>query len=352
MAGGARVRSISALREFRPALIKFIEEARAALVAAEADASRTIEWIVREQQPFWKKEIRRRQDELTRCKTNLINRQRTASGDPRSAVEERKALEKAQRRLEEARTRFENTRYWLRQLEKEHMAYKGTAQMLAGQIITLEDKALHDLDRMAAALEEYVSLQAPSVTELGQAPTPAGLAEAAGESYAQRDLAEDPRPSPYAHYRQATPGPGRRRRAEPVEMDRRWLRFELGRVESQRQAQRIGAIPSAAGVDAEQWVCLAPGALTCERVYLERCEPTEAEDSGWYVGVAPGNDRPEPERRELDRLRVGELLSLRPDLEPVLALDRGTLVIVRGAEVESVTLPNDTLAFGPGGGER
>lgn len=345
MAGGAKIRSISALREFRPALIKFIEEARAALIAAEADASRTVEWLRREQQPYWKKEIRRRQDTVVRCKTDLINKQRTASGDPRSAVEERKALEKAERRLEDARTKSENTAYWLRQLEKEHMSYKGTAQMLASQIIALEDKALHDLDRMAAALEDYVALQVPASAEMGEAPAPAGFAEAAGESFAQRERGRDARPSPFAGYRQATPGPGRRRRGEPAEVDADWPRYELGRVDRMRRAEEIGAIPSAGALDPDQWVSLSPGVPGTERVYLERCDPTDADDSGWYVGVAPADDNPEPERRELDRLRVKDLLELRPDLEAVLKLDRGVLAIVRGAEVESVTMPNDTLAY-------
>lgn len=346
MGGGAKVTSIAALREFRPALIKFVEEARAALIAAEADASRTIDWLRREQAPFWKKEIRRRQDDVTRCKTDLINKQRTASGDPRSAVEERKALDRAQHRLEDAQARAEHTSYWIRQLEKEHMSYKGTSQMLASQVIIMEDKALYDLDRMAAALEEYVSINAPSVSQMGEAPAPKGFAQAAGESFSQRDRTADARPSPVAHYRQVTPGPGRRRRAEPLAaIDPDWPRYELGRVERLQQIDAITPFLPASKIPHGSWVRLSPGVLAAPRLYLERCAPVDTEDSGWYVGPAPDDDRPEPERRELDRVRVSDLLALRPDLESVLQLPSGVLVLVLGSQIESLTLPNDTIGL-------
>ncbi|MCL4220305.1 MAG: hypothetical protein KJZ65_02935 [Phycisphaerales bacterium] len=345
MSGGARITSIAALREFRPALIKFVEEARAALIAAEADASRTIDWLSRDQAPFWKKEIRRRQDAIVQAKTNLFNKQRTASGDPRSAVEERKALELAQRRLEEAETRAANTQYWIRQLEKEHMAYKGAAQMLSSQLVALEDKALYDLDRMSAALEEYVAIQAPAMGEMGPSPEPAGFAKAAGESFADRDRFRDARPSPYAIYRQATPGPGRRRRAEALASLETLPRFDLSRVDRIRQSDVISELDPSETLDTSLWVRLSPGVLEQERIYLERAEPVDAEDSGWYVGPAGNDLHPEPERRELDRVRLSDVITLRPPLELVLRLARGMLVIVHGAGVESVTLPNDTLAF-------
>lgn len=345
MGGGARVTSIAALREFRPALIKFVEEARAALIAAEADASRTIDWLRRDQAPFWKKEIRRRQDVIVQAKTNLFNKQRTASGDPRSAVEERKALELAQHRLEDAETRASNTQHWIRQLEKEHMAYKGAAQMLSSQLVALEDKALYDLDRMSAALEEYVAIQAPALGEMGQAPEPSGLAAAAGESFADRDRFRDARPSPYAVYRQATPGPGRRRRAEALGSLEGLPAHDLSRVERIRQSDMLSELDPAETMDTGLWVRLSPGVLEHERMYLERVEPVDAEDSGWYVGPAENDRNPEAERREIERVRLCEVIRLRPALEGVFRLCRGVLVIVRGAAVESVTLPNDTLAY-------
>lgn len=345
MSGGARVTSIAALREFRPALIKFVEEARAALIAAEADASRTIDWLRRDQAPFWKKEIRRRQDVIVRAKTNLFNKQRSASGDPRSAVEERKALELAQQRLQDAEARAANTQHWIRQLEKEHMAYKGAAQMLSSQLVSLEDKALYDLDRMSAALEEYVALQAPTLGEMGESPEPAGFSKAAGESFADRDRFRDAHPSPFAVYRQATPGPGRRRRAEVLAALDRCPSHDLSRVERMRQSDMLSELDPAETLDTDLWVRLSPGVLDRERVYLERAEPVDAEDSGWYIGPAEDDCNPEPERRELDRVRLSEVIALRPPLETVFRLARGMLVIVRGAGVESVTLPNDTLGF-------
>jgi hypothetical protein len=343
MKKGAKVTSIAALREFRPALIKFIEEARASLTAAESEALRTLEWLRNDRQSHWKREIRLRTDDIVRCKTELFNKQRSATGDPRSAVEERKALDRAKARLEEAQQKAEHTKRWLRQLEKEHMQYKGIAQSLSSQITALEDRAMFDLDRMATALEDYVALTAPSVYS-GDEQTTQTLASGFSSSFANTP-GQTAIPSPVRHFRQATPTPGRRRRAEERTLDPGWPLFQLARVEAQLQADALAGLHPPPPPSPEQWITASPEALASPDLYLERCEPTEDADSGWYLAaLEPGID-PTPERRELDRLRVADLLARRPDLAPALGLDRGSLLVVRGAAIESVTAPNDTLVY-------
>ena len=92
MAERARVHAIEAVSGFRPALVQFVEECRSALVSAEADAGRTASRIRADRYPYWKKQIRVRQDELKRAKTELIMKQAMKDPDEaRSTVEERKA---------------------------------------------------------------------------------------------------------------------------------------------------------------------------------------------------------------------------------------------------------------------
>jgi hypothetical protein len=345
MARGAKVTSIAVLREFRPALIKFVEEGRASLIAAEAECNRTLEWLRNDRVRYWKKELRKRQDDINRCKTELLNKQRSATGEPRSAVEERKALDKAKYRLEEAVTKQANTKRWLRQLEKEHMQYKGMAQALSGQLTRLEDMALHDLDRMAEALEDYVSMAVPTAEDMGEAPSPPGYREGESFSMGADEGEKVAPPSPLAAYRRATPTPGRRRRAEPGQVEADTPVHQLDRTHRQRQHDELAALLMDDPPAEDATLSLSRGALAEARVYLERCEPVDEQDSGWYLAAA-GEDGPSPDRRELVRVPLSSVLAVRPDLAGALRLCQGSLVVADGGRVESVTAPNDTLVFG------
>ncbi len=350
MAQGAKVTSIAVLREFRPALIKFVEEARASLVAAESECNRTLEWLRRDRTVYWKKEKRRREDEIVRCKTELMNKQRSATGDPRSAVEERKALNRAVQRLEEAVRKQADTKHWLRQLEKEQMQYKGMAQALNGQITRLEDKALHDLDRMAEALEDYVSMAVPNSSDMGEAPRPPGFGEGDSFSAAVASIGDQAATrSPFASYRVATPSPGRRRRAEMHELADDTPRHDLGRTDRKKQEDAIAALLMDQPPEHETTVSISRGALEHDRIYLERVPPIDENDSGWYLAAATEKG-PDPDRRELLRVPIARILAFRPGLEPGLRLCEGSLIVAEGSLVLSVTAPNDTLAYEPDSG--
>ena len=97
---GANVRSIEALGELRSALAVYEEEAAAALSMAEADIVRTIDRIRAHNIPHWKKEITRREEMLTRAKSDLARAQMTDhSMGPKSTVDERKAIARARREV-------------------------------------------------------------------------------------------------------------------------------------------------------------------------------------------------------------------------------------------------------------
>lgn len=159
MAEKARVHAIDALAKFRPALVAFVEECRAALVSAEADAGRTASRIRADREPYWKKQIRVRQDELNRAKTELAMKQAMREpDDARANVEERKAIDKARRRIAEAEEKHRLCKRWARELEKEQTKF--TAQVAALKRVLDMDmpRAIAELDRMAAALEDYTKL--------------------------------------------------------------------------------------------------------------------------------------------------------------------------------------------------
>lgn len=159
MAERARVHAIDALTRFRPALVNFVDECRTALVSAEADAGRAISRIRSERYPYWKKQIRVRQDILNRAKTELVMKQAMREPDEaRSTVEERKAVERAKRAVQEAEQKTLACQQWIRRLEKEQSKFRAAISSLRRAIDADMPRAIAELDRMATALEEYTKL--------------------------------------------------------------------------------------------------------------------------------------------------------------------------------------------------
>lgn len=82
-------------------------------------------------------------------------------------------------------------------------------------------------------------------------------------------------------------------------------------------------------------VVMDRGCLEMNRIYLERKSPTNAHDSGWYIGRV---DKPETEitADNLELTQVWQLFQRRRSLMKVLALPVGFLVVIRGEEIETV----------------
>lgn len=159
MADRANVHAVEALAGFRPAVVEFIDACRAALTGAEADALRTVSYINENRAPHWKREVRRRQDELNRAKSELIRAQARKQGDERSTFDERKAVDKARRRLEIAEQKLAACKVWVRRLEKEQVKFLGEIQALK-QIVNHDmELALANLDRMIGALDAYTRIR-------------------------------------------------------------------------------------------------------------------------------------------------------------------------------------------------
>lgn len=124
---------LDAIRDFRVQLVKFIETTGVCLADADADILRTLGWLETEMVPYWASQIRKREELVMRCKEAV--RQKTlykdATGRPQSAIDEQKALKKAQLALEEAQSKFTASKQYIRQIQKQQHDYKGQVQKLA-----------------------------------------------------------------------------------------------------------------------------------------------------------------------------------------------------------------------------
>ena len=175
MADRARVHSVDVLQRFRPALVTFVEECSAALVSAEADAARVVMRIRGEREPYWKKQIRMREDELKSAKGELAMKKiMRDADDARADVDQVKAVNKARRRVEEAQEKHRLCRQWARRLEKEQSDFRGQVSALRRILEMDMPRAIAELDRMSQALEDYTTMASPS----GRTKAPPGKAKA------------------------------------------------------------------------------------------------------------------------------------------------------------------------------
>ncbi len=78
-------------------------------------------------------------------------------------------------------------------------------------------------------------------------------------------------------------------------------------------------------------VVLASGCLLEPRIYLERRSAVREGDSGWFIGPVEPADSD-----ELEAIPAHQLLSLRPEVMPVLGLPRGFIATFNGEHLEAI----------------
>ncbi|MAD19341.1 MAG: hypothetical protein CMJ52_03860 [Planctomycetaceae bacterium] len=164
----ADVRSIDAIDRFRVALVEFVDAGRISVTEADSDLDRTLLWLERDRVPHWTRQIRKRQELVTRAKSDLYRKQTQSSAkDGRaSVVDEKVALQRATRRLEEAQAKLQATKTWLRRLEQERIDFKSA---MSGFSVAVDHDLPHAiglLKRMTENLESYLALAPPDLQRL------------------------------------------------------------------------------------------------------------------------------------------------------------------------------------------
>jgi hypothetical protein len=161
-AQSANVTSIDAPRQFRAALIRFMAEVEAALVALELETHRSLEWVEADRPRYWRAEARKASEAVGEARVALERCQvRIGGEDVRYCYEERKALEKAKRRLQLSEEKVQLLRRWRNELQK---AVEELQVQLARARHYLESdltKAVAALDRITAALDRYAQQTGP-----------------------------------------------------------------------------------------------------------------------------------------------------------------------------------------------
>lgn len=345
---GAHVRSIAALGDLRSAIAMYEQEAGAALSMAEADIVRTIDWIRADRIPYWKKEITRREEALTRAKSDLARAQMTdhAMG-PTSTVDERKAIARARAQVDEARRKLKASQRWFRDLEKQYTMYKGRVAPMQRLVAADLPKARHDLEIMARTLDEYLSVAIDAPSAEATSAASAGVGASAGSGGGSRRVWKELAPSRRQRSRAAFAADaeealhgheGATRWALLDESATRRLAEMLGvsdamqvqRFEPRQAARMLGAVAEAP--PAEDRLVISADWRPDGPTLLMRSTVAPLGDSGWILCRSDISEPPE----ELVAVRIGEAIEVYAELAIALSCPRGTVLLVKDGELISI----------------
>lgn len=198
MSEGAKVDDLDVFRVVKAAMLKFRANADTILLNADAEISRTKAWLEGEQLAYWQVQIRKRTEAVSRAKDAIRQKQifKDSAGRTPSTFHEEKILRAAVAALEHAEARLVTTKKSVPLLEKQIETYRSGVQGLGSSLVSEFPKAVAALERMAATLDEYITLASDVSASEGAAAAPTdipGNMDRGGES------AEQATPSPTPH---------------------------------------------------------------------------------------------------------------------------------------------------------
>jgi hypothetical protein len=162
MAETANVQSIEAIKVFRDGLATFIEDAKHSLVAVDMTNRRTRDWVTNHQRLFWIEEVKRRRQKMNDAAAELHRRKlQQRPGKPPQDAEQAEAYRLARARLREAEEKVEIVKRWATVFQHAVDEYQGSARPMADMLEGDARHALALLERMMAALDEYIRLAPP-----------------------------------------------------------------------------------------------------------------------------------------------------------------------------------------------
>jgi len=165
MRRSANVRSLDAVQSTKAALVEFREVVASALTEAQSEIQRTLWWIQHDRAAHWRREVKRRTEQLAQAKSELYRAQ-LAAMDPRAAcVEQRKLVQQAEQRLAEAHEKIRLVKHWARVIDREMLLFRGQCQEVSRMIEVEIPQGEARLGQLLHRLHEYVDILPPDSRE-------------------------------------------------------------------------------------------------------------------------------------------------------------------------------------------
>ncbi|MGD0092454.1 MAG: hypothetical protein ABSE73_21270 [Planctomycetota bacterium] len=172
--GSVKIESPDVIKEFRVHYIKFDERCRSALAEIRSESQQVQQWLQHEQISNLKVELRKCEELLLQARYKYSQAKADSPAYGRnSAMDELKALRKAELRKEEAERKLQNAKKWVSLVEREANKLFAPINNLANALDVTTPKALAKLDQLTRDLEDYFRAAPPDV---GTPRTPGGPA--------------------------------------------------------------------------------------------------------------------------------------------------------------------------------
>jgi hypothetical protein len=202
MSPRANVRSLDAIRYFRPAVIRFEDDVSAALTGLRTELNRTLQWLDHECPAYWQQQIRAGFDKVAETRTQLSRKQMiTVAGRHSDCIDEKKAHARAKERLEEAQAKLRLCRQWSIKAHRASDEYNARLGRVEQSLSQTLPRMQAILEKIILALEAYSAVDRPSRIDAY-----VGASESApvAETQPAGEAAPETEPSPAAEAAAAT----------------------------------------------------------------------------------------------------------------------------------------------------
>lgn len=189
----ANVKSIEAIGELRGRFVSTGESIRRILDECLGEVRRTMTWVEGPQLEHWKREARKREQKAASARSDLERAKISKpDADPRSFVDQTRALKRAKDALDEAHMKVRAIKRWARELQRHYMLFQGGIRPLATAAEVDMPKAGNWLRSLEQHLTGYLQVMPPMPeAELTPAPDGKSYKRAAAEQVDAPDESED-----------------------------------------------------------------------------------------------------------------------------------------------------------------
>jgi hypothetical protein len=327
MSGWARIESIETLKELRVFLCNFARKLSAAVDEAESDVLRTLNWLANDRYPYWKKELRIRNEQLVKAKLDLKRKQsfERAMGNQSSCVDEKKAFAAAQRRFDEAQDKLNKARNWIPMLEKESYACKGALRGLTNFVSINLPNTTTQIDEMIYALESYVNVATPSIT-----------ASAGVEEMSAYSKTADLNLPPLTDAEKLCRLLRRRKPLKDLTSQLAPAKLSLDQFDHLTISGEILKVLKkyknvATSLSENNKLIFERSVTNSDYIYFENFSPSSDTETKWYLGPVEPN-----ETADYSACKISDFLKNYPDMEKILSLPAGWLVILKNKQLQAV----------------
>ncbi len=172
MSSQASVHSIDDLNDLRTALALYGEETLAALGTVESEVRRTARWLDEERPVYWQEQVKRRREQVAQARGEVFRKNLQKRPDYTPPMSEQKeALRKAEASLFDAEKKLALVRKWQPRFKQAVLEYHANVQRLKDLAAGDVPHAVILLTRIIDALEAYLRVAPPSLSELVETQT-------------------------------------------------------------------------------------------------------------------------------------------------------------------------------------